>query len=502
MSNGFGNTHTLPPPDIGKFVKATVSGYELAYPSDANGKTLDDKVDKDSIVMAAVRLVQSKLLTADAQPAFRIMGDGKIEWGAGGSSAPAVSLYRYGNESLGASAGLAVRHDWGIWTEGSTPAASNMISHYAPGSDNQPRIRIKGDGQLEWGPGGSAVTDTKLYRQTAGILHTNSAFTSDVSFYVNAPNTIDAVFATWTAGGSNTRFLIGADGKTWWGNGIADPDVNLYRDAADWLATDDSLWVKGTIYSSGAIEGNPLLGSRISGTQVALGIYVTGAAQDSFHSLADGTLQWGPGNAAVDTDLFRSGAASLYTNSQFAASGQIISKAGTALQIALAYDGKLYFGNALDTNLYRSVANFLKTDDNFVIASPNNLYIEGTGTQGIIIGTDTNLYRSTANTLKTDDALIVVGPAVVGSYLSIRNDAGRLYFGSADDVSLARYAAGIIKSMGYSFIVEGILETNGVGPGAPYSGVNVNFPGIGQRWVSYGDADSAGSGWRQLRVLN
>lgn len=75
-----------------------------------------------------------------------------------------------------------------------------------------------------------------------------------------------------------------------------------------------------------------------------------------------------------------------------------------------------------DTNLYRSAANVLKTDDQFQSASRidavDNIRARlggaaemqmgdsGPGnTAGIIFGTaqDTNLYRSAANTLKTDD---------------------------------------------------------------------------------------------------
>lgn len=66
---------------------------------------------------------------------------------------------------------------------------------------------------------------------------------------------------------------------------------------------------------------------------------------------------------------------------------------------------------ATDTNLYRSGANQLNTDDNF--ASTNNggkttfQLTDTTANVGMTIGGDANLYRSTNNTLKTDDNLIV-----------------------------------------------------------------------------------------------
>jgi hypothetical protein len=90
---------------------------------------------------------------------------------------------------------------------------------------------------------------------------------------------------------------------------------------------------------------------------------------------------------------------------------------------------------ATDTNLYRSAANTLKTDDNLIVDL--NLNVNGSSTlgdantdttiirgitkiadssqaNGILFGTantnyDTNLYRSASDTLKTDDSFIVDG---------------------------------------------------------------------------------------------
>lgn len=73
-----------------------------------------------------------------------------------------------------------------------------------------------------------------------------------------------------------------------------------------------------------------------------------------------------------------------------------------------AADGLLW---GSDTTLYRSAANTLKTDDEFVIGingGKDTLALtDTTADVGITIGADTNIYRSAANTLKTDDALVV-----------------------------------------------------------------------------------------------
>jgi hypothetical protein len=52
------------------------------------------KVAIDSVVAATIRIVASKLAAVDTQPAFRIFGSGKQEWGPGGSAAPDTNLYR------------------------------------------------------------------------------------------------------------------------------------------------------------------------------------------------------------------------------------------------------------------------------------------------------------------------------------------------------------------------------------------------------------------------
>ena len=89
--------------------------------------------------------------------------------------------------------------------------------------------------------------------------------------------------------------------------------------------------------------------------------------------------------------------------------------------------GGILFGT--DTNLYRSAADTLKTDDSFIASSglfANNsggVAVAGITSTGILefgSGTatrDTNLYRSAADTLKTDDSLIVTGSVQIDAAL-------------------------------------------------------------------------------------
>lgn len=48
----------------------------------------------DAVTVAGTRIIANKLSGGDAQPAFRVLGDGTLSWGPGGASAPDVVLYR------------------------------------------------------------------------------------------------------------------------------------------------------------------------------------------------------------------------------------------------------------------------------------------------------------------------------------------------------------------------------------------------------------------------
>jgi hypothetical protein len=108
---------------------------------------------------------------------------------------------------------------------------------------------------------------------------------------------------------------------------------------------------------------------------------------------------------ATDTNLYRSGANQLSTDDNLASTnngGKItLQLTNTTADVGMTIGG--------DVNLYRSGANQLSTDDNF--ASTNNggkttLQLTNTTADvGITIGGDTNLYRSGANQLNFDDNL-------------------------------------------------------------------------------------------------
>jgi hypothetical protein len=72
---------------------------------------ISGKVDKDSVVAAATRIVQSKLAAGDANPVIQILGSGRIDWGPGGGSTFDVALFRAAMAVLRASGQLEAAAD-------------------------------------------------------------------------------------------------------------------------------------------------------------------------------------------------------------------------------------------------------------------------------------------------------------------------------------------------------------------------------------------------------
>jgi hypothetical protein len=118
---------------------------------------------------------------------------------------------------------------------------------------------------------------------------------------------------------------------------------------------------------------------RSSSTSAILQGKVTGDTQQRVAVDAAGSIGWGGGSGAADITLSRGGAGFLLTN------GYIRSLQASALasfvggltgdsvnRSAIYTDGKIEWGSGSatrDTNLYRSAADTLKTDDTFIAAN-------------------------------------------------------------------------------------------------------------------------------------
>jgi hypothetical protein len=118
------------------------------------------KVDRDAVAAATARLVAVKLASGDAQPAFQINGDGKLQWGPGGTTALDTNLYRgpgpgfvKTDTALVAGTNLYVGNNVAAGAIYFDNAASVNISRTAPGV-----LTSSGHFHISKGPSGGAAT--------------------------------------------------------------------------------------------------------------------------------------------------------------------------------------------------------------------------------------------------------------------------------------------------------------------------------------------------------
>lgn len=357
------------------------------------------KVDKDSVVVAATRLVETKLLAGDAQPAFRILGDGRQRWGPGGATAPDATLYR---ESAGR-----------LRTDGFFRAQDTIIGGVGP-----------------TGGTGIRFLDTDIYRGGAGLLQTDTSFVVGGDMVVNnqggsklyfgSPVALDTNLYRLSAGILKTDGHLDTMGsvrmaqdnvsKLWLGSAF---DTNLYRSAGGQLKTDGYLFATRSVYgwqgqapqvvigsSDGTVGGNASIAFG-SANDTNLYRYTAGTVKTDGLLAAAGVVQSGHGGAAYaildgpnsrltlsgDTNLYRLTAGYLATDGGLAAK-DLFAWYGLAQQVYLGSIGGnagAYFGNANDASLYRAAANTLETPGTLNVGALG-VNVPGVGGRAVVFG--------------------------------------------------------------------------------------------------------------------
>lgn len=198
---------------------------------------------------------------------------------------------------------------------------------------------------------------------------------------------------------------------------ILESDVNLYRDSANILKTDDGFDCT-TIDITNNLRIRSISGQLILGT--------------------DGT----------SVSLKRGAAGLLQTDDDFK-----IDSATPTLQLGS------------DVNLFRSAADILRTNDNLTV----DLDLIVTGGD-ITLGADVNLTRASADLLQTDDSFEMGTTSTSNPYINIRGgnaapDASDIRF--TDSVALAGRIRYIHNTNDMEFMVDGtdrfVIETNNWG---------------------------------------
>src|SRR5262249_6208644 len=155
---------------------------------------------------------------------------------------------------------------------------------------------------------------------------------TDDLFVGQSSSSNDARLATKLTADTGYRWVVRADGNMYWGNGGGVYGTKLCRWAANTLTTD------------GKIEA----GKGLTAGVAALGVFVGADPQYRFTLGNDGKMQWGPGNVGTDTNLYRSGANRLRTDGDFVIGGQLwtgMAGAG-ATGGGLNWEGGVYRGGA------------------------------------------------------------------------------------------------------------------------------------------------------------
>jgi hypothetical protein len=393
------------------------------------------KVDKDSVVVAATRVVANKLLSGDTQPAFQIMGDGRHNWGPGGTTATDTNLYRVAVGDLRTDGVFDVMKQITSYQSVSgqisfaalTAPASGFFFFGRLGADAQPTFSILTSGSLAWGPGGSVATDTSLYRNSANSLWTGSEFV----IYNNTLRVLGAnsgtLLTSAEVGAGHYDFVLGINGSMSWGIATTGTDTNLYRAGAGILNTDGAFNVGKYVFAgAGTATGNWAFLTRVSGD-----------SNNRWDVQNQGLMEWGDGTNSPDTTLYRWYANALYTPGDFGVGGSIRSyasavvtsfystlSADTTSRFSFDSNGSMQWGPgnaAEDVTLARGGVNVLQTNSTFLsnknvqanygTANTVNVGWSAGAAAGIEFGSagDTRIYRSAAGVLKTDGTLNAVG---------------------------------------------------------------------------------------------
>lgn len=160
-------------------------------------------------------------------------------------------------------------------------------------------------------------------------------------------------------GGTHNSLTLGADGTINLGSGSADQDVHVYRDSAGVLGVNSTVFAEGNVYALGDVTagGDMLVGDSGSGDLTVNG---------------DVTAESGRFGGDGPSDA-------VFIGDDVVLADGNISNAMVVKGQQDATQGAIYFGSGADTNLYRSAANTLKTDDSLHVANDLQVGADGTG---------------------------------------------------------------------------------------------------------------------------
>lgn len=334
-------------------------------------------------------------------------GIGSLFWGPTvGDGVQLAHNINVGAVGVGGQKYLAAGRASAVWQgDGEVWISSYATGAAGAGLGAENDLILYNTGQVEITSQGSAGGlkiggDTQLYRSAAdrlrtpdwliaaGQLQTEHGFsaltplTSTIAYYAEVPSGQDLIWSVLSASDAQAAFEILGSGKILWGpGGSSARDTNLYRLAADLLKTDDSAIVANTLLVGPATALNAgkavrtLMATSPDRGEIQAANW--GTAYLPLDLQPNGQPVNLPGatsaaNALIlggDANLYRSSANNLKTDDTFQTGASVFVDDVVALNqgdhTPTGGAGKLFFGSAWDTNIYRDAANVLRTNDTF-----------------------------------------------------------------------------------------------------------------------------------------
>ena len=204
------------------------------------------------------------------------------------------------------------------------------------------------------------------------LQHNGTAWINQAVLDMVGASGADVITAKVT-GDTQKRVIINAHGPIEWGSGAATPDVNLYRDSANVLKTDDALIVTGALTAAtgqfGGTSGDAVYignDAKIVDVNVA---HMLGVQSQS--TPANGGIVFG---SDADTNLYRVAANELKTDDMFLASNVFWSDPSWATPTLAA--GWTNFGGGWSPARYRRLSNGVVQIEGLLTgpASPANIF--------------------------------------------------------------------------------------------------------------------------------
>lgn len=124
-----------------------------------------------------------------------------------------------------------------------------------------------------------------------------------------------ATSGTLSAADTHDRFNVVTGGTVNWSSGSAATDVSLYRSGTAILATNGTL--DATNFRLSNASGKFSQEAATSQSTIFVNSKVSADTNDRFSLTAAGSVSWGSGTSAADTNLYRSGSGTLSTDSIF-----------------------------------------------------------------------------------------------------------------------------------------------------------------------------------------